>query len=141
MKYNINNEYYTIRLRRNVIDEYLNFRKKFQKYTISDLARDVGYSVSYLHDVYKDRTEGELSPRFVATMIKVTSFDFHMLFEIVRIERNTRNDLKYPKRTKGALRNAPVRNSDGTVDYDDGKEKTPRHKLWYNKKGKPVWVK
>lgn len=94
-------KYYTIKLNTEFLKEYIEFRAKWrEKYNLTRLAADIGYSVQHLSDIIRGDNKGEISPRLIATMMKVTGASFNELCQIVESTKEA-NDYKVPSRQNG----------------------------------------
>lgn len=79
--------YYTIKANDKFWKEFVEFRKEWRgKYSISELAKEIGFSPSYVWEVINNEHRGEISTRFVSTAMELMKCTFRELFHIIPVD-------------------------------------------------------
>ena len=81
-------KYFTIRPHVDFWHEYVVFRARFNPhFCFSQLARDLGFSASYLSEVLSGSNKGEISARFIGTSLGVMGCSFQELWEVREVAK------------------------------------------------------
>lgn len=107
-------EYYTLKANKEFWMSFIAFRREWRgKYTMSDLAREIGFSASYLHEVMNNTHRGEISTRMISTMLKRCSVGFSEAFILIPVDCDR---LYTPSRCREQMEHAdPTKQTDERI--------------------------
>lgn len=80
-------QYHTIKPNLNFWEEFIKFHAKWKKFNLSVLAKDLGFSPSYISEILNGTNKGEISTRFIGSTVKALGSTFDELWTILPVEK------------------------------------------------------